>query len=118
MSRIRYNERAWAMDLASKANIFINNHLLLISRVSGEGGLRVGQSTLFPDLLIHDNEDNIILGVELKFPDTQPDDNELIINMCAKAVSLGLENQLVKILILYKLGIIFLESPLKYFYII
>lgn len=94
MGQIRYNERAWAMDLASEANIFINNHLLLISRVSGEGGLRVGQSTLFPDLLIHDNEDNIILGVELKFPDTQPDDNELIINMCAKAASLGLNHGL------------------------
>ena len=94
MPQITYNERAWAMDLASIGNNFADNNLEILSRVSGEGGLKVGRRTLFPDLLIHDQEDNVLIGVELKFPDTQSDDIDLLQNMHAKAMSLGLNHGL------------------------
>ena len=94
MSLITYNERAWAMDLASRGNTFASENLKFLSRVSGEGGLKVEGRTLFPDLLIHGNEDNIVLGVELKFPDTRSDDLALLQNMHKKAMSLGLNHGL------------------------
>lgn len=94
MALISYNERSWAIDLASIGNNFAVNHLNILSAISGEGGVKVGRKTLFPDLLIHDKYGNILFGVELKFPDTQSDDPDLLKNMHGKAMSMGLNHGL------------------------
>jgi len=91
---LTYNERSWAMDLASAGNNWLGENGGLFSRISGETGLRVGASTLFPDLLLHTEGDRIILGIELKFPDTNADDSELLENATKKAASLNLNHTL------------------------
>lgn len=82
-----YNERSWAIDLISAIN---QQKTSIITRASGEAGVRgePGASTLFPDVLLH-SQTSIVMGWELKFPDTSVTDHDTITNAKEKARRLG-----------------------------
>lgn len=93
---LRYNERAWAIDLIS----FIASNIDLagaIKKVSGEYTLPAGSRNLFPDVLLFGDQSTgkVLQGWELKMPDTACDDPELISNAETKARILGLNSFLV-----------------------
>ncbi|MFW9095187.1 N-6 DNA methylase [Corynebacterium striatum] len=62
-----------------------------ISRLGGEQGLRGGKnsSTLFPDILLMSDIDRVLMGWELKFPETPVTDPLLIENAIEKAQRMG-----------------------------
>lgn len=84
-----YNERSWAIDLISELNSVVKNQNLQISRASGEAGLRNTKGFLFPDAIIYGRNSNILMGWELKMPDTPIEDQEFFDNAEKKANLLG-----------------------------
>lgn len=91
---LRYNERAWAIDLISFINSNIVSRNDKIQRASGEYSLSTTNQTLFPDLLLFGNHSTgkVLQGWELKLPDTSIDDSELISNAETKARNMGLDS--------------------------
>ena len=92
-SRLRYNERAWAIDLIS----FINTHVTkadTIQRAGGELTLSTEKENLFPDVLLFGDKStgNLLQGWELKMPDTSVDDCEFVENAATKAKNLSLNS--------------------------
>lgn len=87
-----YNERAWGIDLISYLNAKIEkNPMKGVGRLGGEQGLRGGKdtTTLFPDVLVLSDRDRLLMGWELKFPDTPITDVLLIDNAKEKAQRMG-----------------------------
>ena len=91
-SRIVYNERAWGADLNVEINAWLGARNSSIKRSSSEQGVKsdsVGESTLFPDILLLSESSDVVMGWELKFPDTPVTDLATFENACEKASRLG-----------------------------
>lgn len=93
MSNIGYNERSWGIDIISEINSIVSQINKPIKRASGELTVR-GSNSLFPDVILFGerNMESYIQGWELKFPDTNISDNELIYNATEKAKRLKLNS--------------------------
>ncbi|MBX9182939.1 SAM-dependent DNA methyltransferase [Paeniclostridium sordellii] len=93
------NERSWAIDLISDINTYIyeKNEESIIQHAGGEMSLSKGKGSLFPDILLFGDKGKtrILQGWELKYPDTNIDDKELINNAKIKAELLGVNSFLV-----------------------
>jgi len=87
MAVIRYNERSWAIDVITEINLHIANKSWHFKRAGGENTISNDKSSLFPDVLIFKDSlsEHILQGWELKMPDTQINDSELISNAIKKA---------------------------------
>lgn len=87
MAQVVYNERSWAIDVISEINIFLNTKSWHFKSAGGENTIHSDKKTLFPDVLVFkDSQKNVIVqGWELKMPDTQINDRELIDNAIKKA---------------------------------
>lgn len=94
MSRIRENERSWAINLISDINSFLNRFDLKIKYAGGETSVMDNNKSMFPDLLLYADVERsqILQGWEIKLPDTPIIDDELIANARQKAISLGLNS--------------------------
>ena len=94
LTRIRNNERSWAINLITDINIFLTSLTLLIKRAGGESSVSSNGSTLFPDLLLYGDEGRtqILQGWELKLPNIPITDEALISNAEQKARMLGLNS--------------------------
>ena len=93
------NERSWAIDLISDINTYIyeKGDGSIIQHAGGEMSLSTGIGSLFPDTLLFGDKGktSILQGWELKYPDTNIDDKELINNAKIKAELLGVNSFLV-----------------------
>jgi type I restriction-modification system DNA methylase subunit len=87
MAKVTYNERSWAIDVISEISLHLANKSWYFKSAGGESTISNEKSSLFPDVLIFkDQMRNVILqGWELKMPDTQINDTELISNAIKKA---------------------------------
>jgi hypothetical protein len=87
MAKITYNERSWAIDVISEINLHLANKGWNLKSAGGENTISNENSSLFPDVLIFkDQSKEIILqGWELKMPNTEINDAELISNAIKKA---------------------------------
>ncbi len=91
IATVKYNERTWAIDIISYINSKLVSPGNLISHASGEYSVSVDGQTLFPDVLLFGGDD-ILQGWELKMPDTDIDNEELVKNAKSKAQVLGLNS--------------------------
>ncbi len=91
-TKITYNERSWAIDLISEINLFTSKNDKTIYRAGGETTINTGTKRLFPDVLLYGKNSEILMGWELKMPDTQITDEELIKNAILKADILGVNS--------------------------
>ena len=87
MAKVTYNERSWAIDVISEINLFLANKSWHLKSAGGESTLSNEKSSLFPDVLIFKDQtkETILQGWELKMPDTEISDTELINNAIKKA---------------------------------
>jgi tRNA1(Val) A37 N6-methylase TrmN6 len=95
MSNLVYNERSWAIDLASNINLYTKTVKRSIARAGGELTLKKkGENSLFPDIILYgdDAASRVRHGWELKLPDTPIDDAELINNATKKAIRFGVNS--------------------------
>ncbi len=97
MGQTNYNERSWAIDLISDINAWTSKNASVIGRAGGERTLKSKEGSLFPDVLLYGDSEqgHILQGWELKMPDTQITDAELIENAKKKAQTLSLDSFLV-----------------------
>ncbi len=97
MVKLTYNERSLAIDLISWINSWTSKRHATVKRAGGEGTLPDGKKSLFPDVVLYgDEKDGMILqGWELKMPDTDIDDAELLENAKKKAKLLEMDSFLV-----------------------
>lgn len=87
-----YNERSWGIDLISEINHYCNQKPRpTIARAAGEEGLKgkTDQPTLFPDILLRDQNQRVLMGWELKFPDTRVTHHDTIKNAIEKSERLN-----------------------------
>jgi hypothetical protein len=85
MNQLVFNERSWAIELISAINDSANRPAhSRIKRATGELGLRGGHRTLFPDVILM-GDAGVLMGWELKLPDTNIQDAELLRNAANKA---------------------------------
>lgn len=108
MTKINYNERSWAIDIITDANLWLSQRNITIKRAGGENTLKSGVKSLFPDVLLFGDLDKgrILQGWELKMPDTPLEDEEFIKNAKTKAKLLSLNSFLlwnVSTAVLYKI---------------
>ncbi len=89
MSKVTYNERSWAIDIISEINLFSEKIDKTIKRAGGESTISTGKKRFFPDVLLFGASSDILMGWELKMPDTSISDEEFIQNAKEKAVILG-----------------------------
>jgi len=89
MMSLVYNERSWAIDLISELNSSIKDQNTHIARASGEAGIKNSKGFLFPDVILYGRNANILMGWELKMPDTPIEDVEFKENAKKKANLLG-----------------------------
>lgn len=62
MTRVNYNERSWAIDVISEINLYLANKSWYFKSAGGESTISNETSSLFPDVLIfQDQGRNIIL---------------------------------------------------------
>ena len=87
MAKVTYNERSWAIDVISEINVFLANKSWHFKGAGGESTISNNKKSLFPDVLLFKDitKDIIVQGWELKMPDTQIIDAELISNAIKKA---------------------------------
>lgn len=87
MAKINYNERSWAIDVISEINLYLTSKSWHFKGAGGENTISYDKRSLFPDvLLFKDSTKNIITqGWELKMPDKEITDYELISNAIKKA---------------------------------
>ena len=87
MVKVTYNERSWAIDVISEINVFLANKSWHFKGAGGESTISNNKKSLFPDVLLFRDQtkDIIVQGWELKMPDTQINDAELISNAIKKA---------------------------------
>ena len=104
MIKVNYNERSWAIDLISEINAFASKNSRVVRRAGGESTISDGEKKFFPDVLLYGDSSNILMGWELKFPDTSITDKDFIENAELKANLLGLDSFLlwnVQLAVLY-----------------
>jgi N-6 DNA Methylase len=89
---LRYNERAWAIDVIGTINAYCQLNHQAIVRAGGEYGVAGQGSVMFPDVLLfgEDSGTVVLQGWELKMPDTAITDSEFIRNAQIKAERLKL----------------------------
>jgi len=87
MAKVTYNERSWAIDVISTIEVFLANKSWHFKGAGGESTISNNKKSLFPDVLLFKDhtKDIIVQGWELKMPDTQINDAELISNAIKKA---------------------------------
>lgn len=87
MAKVTYNERSWAIDVISTIEVFLANKSWHFKGAGGESTISNNNKSLFPDVLLFKDhtKDIIVQGWELKMPDTQINDAELISNAIKKA---------------------------------
>ncbi|MBU1321255.1 MAG: N-6 DNA methylase [Nanoarchaeota archaeon] len=100
MTKISYNERSWAIDLITEINLYVSKNDKTIHRAGGETTINTGVKRLFPDVLLYGKNSEILMGWELKMPDTSITDAEFINNAILKANILGVNS-----LLLWNVGI-------------
>lgn len=76
---LKYNERAWAIDVISYINSIVSDDSS-IKRAGGEFSLHGNGQALFPDILLFGGNgiSEVLQGWELKMPDTSIDDKLFI----------------------------------------
>lgn len=93
---IGYNERAWAIDVISEINRYLEPRTRALARAGGEHTLRGSgaETSLFPDVLLFGDHAGSMVqqGWELKMPDTSINDLVLLENAEKKANRLGLDS--------------------------
>lgn len=85
---MKLNERAWAGQIISWIKQSINDGTTLFQDATNDEGLKVASGrTKFPDILLFiDKISGIVFnGWELKFPDTEADNSEMLENALEKA---------------------------------
>lgn len=92
MVKISYNERSWAIDLITEINLYTSKNNKTIDRAGGEATINTGKKRLFPDVLLYGKNSEILMGWELKMPDTPITDKEFIENAILKADILGVNS--------------------------
>lgn len=92
MAKISYNERSWAIDLISEINSYSLGIDKTINKAGGETTINTGKRRLFPDVLLYGKNSEILMGWELKMPDTPVTDEEFVKNAVLKADILGLNS--------------------------
>ena len=92
MSKITYNERSWAIDIISEIALFSSRVNKPIKRAGGESTINTGKKRFFPDVLLYGENSDILMGWELKMPDTSISDIDFIDNAKIKAEILGLNS--------------------------
>ena len=90
MSKVTYNERSWAIDIISEIALFSSKVNKPIKRAGGESTINTGKKRFFPDVLLYGENSDILMGWELKMPDTPISDIDFIDNAKIKAEILGL----------------------------
>jgi hypothetical protein len=84
----KLNERSWAGQLISWVQEEIREGRTIFQDATNDAGIKLESGkTKFPDVLLFtDKVSGIIFnGWELKFPDTEADDNEMLLNALEKA---------------------------------
>lgn len=91
---VRKNERSWAIVIISEIKVMLNSLNLKIRSVGGESTLSVNKKSMFPDVLLYEDEaqTKILQGWELKMPDVLITDEALIADATRKAKALGLNS--------------------------
>lgn len=118
-SLLTYNERSWAIDVISEINLICRNKNIAIKRAGGESTLSMDKgNSLFPDVLLFGDSNGTVAiqGWELKMPDTDITNQELIDNAIKKAKRLGLNSFLlwnVKDAVIYTSSDRVVFSPMK-----
>lgn len=92
MNRVTYNERSWAIDIISEISLFSSKINKSIKRAGGESTINIGKKRFFPDVLLYGENSDILMGWELKMPDTPISNIEFIDNAKIKADILGLNS--------------------------
>lgn len=94
MSPLNINERSEVIELIVSINQFIDKLTLTVQHVGGESTLSTGGSNLFPDMIFFGDKqrETVIHGWEVKMPDTDITDSELIQNAEKKANALGVNS--------------------------
>lgn len=97
MTRPRLNERSWAIDVIGAINLWAQRHRRAIRRAGGEATLRAPLAVRFPDVMLFGSPTGwqVLMGWELKLPDTPIDDSELLRGAAEKAELLGCDSFLV-----------------------
>lgn len=88
---MKLNERAWAGQIISWIKQSINDGTTLFEEATNDEGIKLASGkTKFPDVLLFiDKTSGVVFnGWELKFPDTEADDNEMLENALEKAEKL------------------------------
>ena len=107
MSKVTYNERSWAIDIITEITLYSSSRSQIIKRAGGESTINTGKKRLFPDVLLYGENSDILMGWELKMPDTSMSNQEFIDNAISKAEILKLNSFLLwngQSAILYKLN--------------
>lgn len=107
MSKITYNERSWAIDIITEITVYSSSRSQIIKRAGGESTINTGKKRLFPDILLYGENSDILMGWELKMPDTSMSNQEFIDNATTKAEILKLNSFLLwngQNAVLYKLN--------------
>lgn len=91
---IRRNERSWAIEIISQINVMVQGFHIKIKRAGGESTLSVNKKSMFPDVLLFEDEGQtkILQGWELKMPDVLITDEAFIKDATRKAFALGLDS--------------------------
>jgi len=92
VNRVTYNERSWAIDIISEIALFSSKINKPIKRAGGESTINRGKKRFFPDVLLYGDNSDILMGWELKMPDTPISNIEFIENAKIKAEILGLNS--------------------------
>ncbi|WNY99953.1 N-6 DNA methylase [Sulfurospirillum sp. 'SP'] len=107
MAKITYNERSWAIDIIAETTVYSSSRNQIIKRAGGESTINTGGKRLFPDVLLYGENSDILMGWELKMPDTPISDQDFIDNATIKAEILRLNSFLLwngQSAVLYKLN--------------
>ncbi len=102
---ITYNERSWAIDIITEITLYSSRKNQIIKKAGGENTINTGKKKFFPDVLLYGENSDILMGWELKMPDTLISDFDFINNATKKAKILNLNSFLLwngKIAALYK----------------
>ena len=94
-TKIRYNERSWAIELISQINSIVSSNGLLIKRAGGESTISTGTGTsMFPDVILYGDTEltTILQGWELKMPDVRITDETFVKDAQRKANALHLNS--------------------------
>lgn len=94
MSKIKQNERSWAIELINRICSFVDKYDLIIKHAGGEPTISQKGIHMFPDVLLFaDKKRTVILqGWELKMPDVPITDEVFIHDAQRKALALGLDS--------------------------